>query len=392
VAGTVQVALLLNDPHLYGLAIGLQGEKAGGLAGLRCDVLYKKVSADVGVFRAELELPDSIRRLQLGAVSLTLGILVVEVYTNGDFRVDLGFPHDGDFSRGFTVEVLPFLGRGGIYFGKLSAVTSSRVPAISNGTFSPVIELGVGIAAGVGKEVKSGPLSGGAYVEVIAIFEGVFAWFNPAGGAAATEQYHWVGAMVAIHGKVYGQVELSVLKLSVTVEAYAEASIVMESHRATQFDLLAWVTVDAELTIAFIHVSLSFSARVELSFTVGEDSVAAERGAGQHRAAAAAGQHPAAAWPGAAPEAGAVARRRCGHPAGLGPGTEGLPRFPRQGQAHHAAGADPDRRAAGLVGQRPGQPRPAVPGGPDAARAPRRGGHRPATQLCAPRSAGHRRR
>lgn len=270
-ADAVQVALLFSDPQLYGLAIGLRGEKLAALAGLRFEILYKKVSADAGVFRTELELPEAVRRIQLGAVSLTIGTVVVEVFTNGDFRVDLGFPHRGDFSRSFTVEVLPFLGRGGVYFGKLGAATSSRVPAISNGTFQPVLELGLGLAVGVGKEIRAGVLSGGAYLEVVAIFEGVFAWFNPDSAATPAAQYHWISALVAIHGKLYGQVDLSVLKVAVTVEAWASATAILESYRATEFQLSARVDVRAELTIIFVQVSFTFSAAIDLAFTVGTD-------------------------------------------------------------------------------------------------------------------------
>ena len=65
-------------------------------------------------------------------------------YGSFNFLVDLGFPHGRDFTRSFDAMVFPFLGRGGIYFGVLNGETSRRVPAISNGTFSPVLELGIG--------------------------------------------------------------------------------------------------------------------------------------------------------------------------------------------------------------------------------------------------------
>ncbi|WP_432973878.1 hypothetical protein [Dactylosporangium sp. CA-233914] len=271
VAGLADIALVLADPDVYGLAVSLSGEKADAFAGLRFDVLYRKVSGNVGVFRAELELPESVRRFQLGAVSVTLGVLVVEVFTNGDFRVDLGFPHGGDFGRSFAFEVLPLLGRGGILVGKLDAATSGRVPAISNGTFSPVLELGIGFAVGIGKEFRAGPVSGGAYVEVVAIFDGVFAWFNPTDAGAPTDVYHWVSAVVGVHGKLYGQLDLSVLKVAVTIEAWAEASITLEAYRATDVQVSFSVEVNAELTIGTFTIPLSFSDSVPFGFTLGTD-------------------------------------------------------------------------------------------------------------------------
>jgi hypothetical protein len=274
IAGTVALGVVFNDPRLYGLAIGVSGEKAGALAGLSFEVLYKKISDDVGVFRVELRVPDAFRKIQLGAVSVTLGILVVEIYTDGSFLVDLGFPHQRDFTRSFTVEVTPFIGRGGIYFGVLSGEAATRVPAISNGTFAPVILLGVGLVIGVGKEFSAGPLSGGAFVEVIGIFEGVLAWFNPAGSQTATEPYYWVQAVVAIHGKVYGTVDFKVIQISVTIEAWAEVSVVLAAYRAALFRLSAKVRVSASVKIIFFWVSFSFEASVDLAFTVGSDQQA----------------------------------------------------------------------------------------------------------------------
>ena len=172
---TVDLGIIFNDPRLYGLYIALSGEKAGSTAaGLYFEILYKKITGSIGMFRIELQLPETFRHIEMGEeVSITLGIVVVEIYTNGNFKVDLGFPYQRDFSRSFTVQVFPFIGRGGIYFGVLNGDTSQQVPRITNGTFSPVIELGVGLSVGVGKEISVGPLSGGAYVEVEIIFMGV---------------------------------------------------------------------------------------------------------------------------------------------------------------------------------------------------------------------------
>ncbi|WP_405527290.1 hypothetical protein OG592_06250 [Streptomyces avidinii] len=268
---TLDLSFVFNDPRLYGLAVGLRGERAGSLAGLQFEILYKKISDDIGMFRVELRLPDAFRRIDFGAVSVTVGIVVVEVYTNGDFLVDLGFPHGRDFSRSFSVEVLPFVGRGGVYFGVLSGATSSRVPRVSNGTFAPVLELGVGLAVGVGKEVSYGPLSGGAYVEVLALFQGVLAWFNPTSSGSAPATYYWAQAVVGIHGKVYGRIDFKIVQVNVTIEAWAEASVELAAYRTTVFRLNVGVSVKASVKVLFITVSFSFSARIDVGFTVGHD-------------------------------------------------------------------------------------------------------------------------
>ena len=268
-ANTVDLGFLFNDPILYGLSIGLNGEKAGSLAGLRFEILYKKISDDVGMFRVELRLPDALRTFQIGIASLTLGTVVIEVYTNGNFKVDLGFPYNQDFSRSFAVQAYIFIGRGGVYFGLLDGVTSSQVPRISNGTFSPVLELGIGLAVGVGKEIRAGILGGGAYVEVQVIFQGVLGWFNPSSAGLPSAQYFRAQGIAALHGKVYGYVDFKVIKVSLSLEAYAQVSALFECYRPTEFTLKVSVRAEAKVKILFIKISFSFHVSLELSFTLG---------------------------------------------------------------------------------------------------------------------------
>ena len=128
-----------------------------------------------------------------------------------------------------TVQVFPFIGRGGIYFGVLNGTTSRRVPTIANGVFSPVLELGVALAVGLGKEVSIGPLSGGIYVEAEVIFEGVLAWFHPSSPSVREARYYRAQGIAALHGKLYGEVDFAVLKASVSIEAYAQVSVVFEA-------------------------------------------------------------------------------------------------------------------------------------------------------------------
>lgn len=268
---TLDAALVFNDPRVYGLSIGLRGDRAGPLAGLRFEILYRRLAGGIGMFRIELQLPETFRHIELGEVSLTLGIVVLEIYTNGSFKVDLGFPYERNFSRSFTVQVFPFIGRGGIYFGVLKGGTSRQVPAIANGTFSPVLELGIGLAVGVGKEISAGPLSGGVYVEVEAIFAGVLGWFNPSAEGAAVVRYHRAQAMVALHGKLYAEVDFVVVKASLTLDAYAQVSATFEAYKATHFELEVRVEAEAEVEILWWTVSFSFELELEVGFTVGED-------------------------------------------------------------------------------------------------------------------------
>jgi LysM repeat protein len=266
---TVDLAIIFNDPKLYGLSIALGGEKAGSLAGLRFEILYKKITDDIGMFRIEFQVPDMFRTIQLGVVSLTLGIIVIEIYTNGNFKIDLGFPYNQDFTRSFSLQATIFIGRGGFYFGLLNGDTSTQVPKISNGNFSPVIELGIGMSAGVGREIRAGILSGGAYVELQVIFQGVLAWFNPNNSGTPSATYFKCQGIAALHGKIYGSVDFVVVKVSVTLEAYAQISIIYECYQPMLIAMLVSVSAEASIKILFIRIHFSFSVKLEIEFTVG---------------------------------------------------------------------------------------------------------------------------
>lgn len=278
----VTLGVVLHDPDLYGLVVKLGGENAGTLKGLEFELLYKKVTNSIGVFRVRLQIPDAFRQIFLGPVSITLGIVTVDVFTNGNFVVDLGFPHGADFTPSFGVQAGPFIGSGGVYFGLLEGATSKRVPAITNGTFSPVLELGVGLAVGVGRTFEKGLLKAGAYVQVVAIVEGVLAWFRPTNAAAPAALYYWARGTAGIIGRVYGEVDFKIVRVRVNVEARALVTLELAAHRAAHVELDVGVSVEAKIKILFVTISYSFEMRLRESFTIGSDEAAPwTLGAGQ---------------------------------------------------------------------------------------------------------------
>ncbi|HYJ29057.1 MAG TPA: hypothetical protein VEW25_01790 [Allosphingosinicella sp.] len=272
VMDTVTVKLVMHDPDLYGVLIALAGPEAGSLSGFSFELLYKKVTDDIGVFHARLQVPDMFRRLDFGAVSITLGIITVDIFTNGNFKIDLGFPHARDFSVSFGLSYGPFLGKGGLYFGYLNGDTSTSVPAITNGTFSPVLELGIGLAVGVGREFSKGPLKAGAYIQVEIIFEGVLAWFHPKDASSSTAMYYWARGTAALVGKVYGTVDFKIISIDISFEAYATATVTLQAYRPTLIEMSVGVRVHASIKILFIRISFSFSTSLDISFTIGSAS------------------------------------------------------------------------------------------------------------------------
>ncbi|HWX43807.1 MAG TPA: hypothetical protein VNY52_00625 [Solirubrobacteraceae bacterium] len=271
---TVTLGLVLHDPDLYGVVVTLEGPRAGSLKGLEFELLYRKVTVDVGVFRVRLQVPTQFRQLDLGPVALTLGAITVEIFTNGNFSVDLGFPARRDFALSFGLQAGPFIGSGGIYFARLNGATSSRVPAVTNGRFDPVLELGVGLKMGVGRRVVKGALKAELSLQVVVIFEGVLGWFNPTNSAAGSALYYWAQGTAGIVGRLYGEVDFTVIRASLSVEAHAYATVTFTAHRATVLELDVGVDVNAEAEVMWCTVSFHFSMRLKESVTIGSDSVA----------------------------------------------------------------------------------------------------------------------
>ena len=220
---------MFNDPVLYGLRLALDGKRAGKLAGLEFEILYRKVSDNLGVFHIELKLPDALRKIQAGEANITLPIIDLDVYTNGDFLLDLGFPVGLDFSRSFQIDMIVWVGpipipvsaAAGLYFGVLSGATASQVPQVTNGSFAPVIVAGFGVEVGLGKSVSIGPLDAGFFAGFIGILEGVLAWFHPDSDPDSTAVYFKVIGTVGIQIHIWGTVNFAILQASLDINAYA---------------------------------------------------------------------------------------------------------------------------------------------------------------------------
>jgi LysM repeat protein len=272
VIGAISISAVFNDPTLYGVRIALSGDKVKSFSGLDFQILYKKITDTIGVYHIELTLPEAFRQLQFGVVSVTIPTVTIDIYTNGNFRIDMGFPVGLDFSQSFCVQAGPFIGYGGFYFAVLNGATSERVPKITNGTFSPVIEAGLAINVGLGRTFNKGILSAGVTVTMVAVIEGVFAWFNPNDTSVGSAQYYLIQGTAAIVGKLYGKVDFGIIQANVNVTAQAQVTLTIEAYKAIQIGLSIAVRVSVSVKIAFLRISFSFSMTLDLSFTIGSAS------------------------------------------------------------------------------------------------------------------------
>lgn len=94
---------------------------------LSIDLLYQKLADGVGLYSGELDLRKLVGQIDFGAVSVTLGMIGFEVYTDGGFLINLGFPEHVDYSRSYVAQAGIFIGRGGFYIGVTPGRAASDV-------------------------------------------------------------------------------------------------------------------------------------------------------------------------------------------------------------------------------------------------------------------------
>ncbi len=273
VMSTVSLMGVFNDPSLYGLRVALAGEKAKSLAGLSFEILYKKITDTIGVYHIELKLPDAMRQFEFGVFSITVPIINIDIYTNGNFRINCGFPVNLNFATSFCVQAWPFIGYGGFYFALLNGSTSEKVPQISNGNFSPVIEFGLALSLGLGKTINKGPLKAGFSLTVVAVLEGVLAWFNPNDNAVSSDMYYQIKGTAALVGKLFGSVNFVIIKAEVDVKASASVTLIAEAYEPILVKLEISVSVSVSVKILFIRIHFSFSMTLDMSFTIGSKGI-----------------------------------------------------------------------------------------------------------------------
>ena len=285
----IALQLVFNDPRLYGLRVKLDGDAAKVLKGLDFEVMYRQITDTLGVYQGEITLPDVMRYLSVGAYSLTLPVFGFAVYTNGDFLIDVGFPHNMDWSRSLTVQGIvypgiPVTGSAGFYFGELPAAATNKVPAADNGTFNPVVVFGFALQVGVGKSVQYGPLSAGFSITVVGVLEGVIAKWNPyparlelatRGSSDSQVQgayYFWLQGTVGIAGQLYGSVDFAIVKAQVNVSIGLYVQLTYESFVSLAISVIASVdvsvTVKVDLWLFSLNLHFSFSMRLKETFTL----------------------------------------------------------------------------------------------------------------------------
>lgn len=271
-----RLQVIFAEPVLYGANICVSASDQSPLAmfnGLEFELLYKKIGAKTGMFRAEFLMPERYRKFSLGIFEIQIGRICVEVYTNGSFYIDLGFPHGGDFSGSFGFSFSIYSGKGGIYFGALKGEAAKNVPEADNGSFSPVILLGVGLSVGLGRSFDFGIVKGGLSLMMTGIIEGVYAIFHKE-NSDEEAAYYKLSAVVGISGSVFLSVDFKIITVQANAALSVTCGLVLEAYRKSNVSLDVNLTVGASIKILFIKIRFSFTFHERIEFSFGEDTAA----------------------------------------------------------------------------------------------------------------------
>lgn len=253
--------VFLDGLNRYGLGVNLPN-----IANI--DVLYRKLSDGVGVFSAEIE--PQFRTLEMGAATVTLPIVGFDALTNGNWSINIGY-HGNDFSRGATVQLLPFLGSGGLRFGKLdwrssyvlNSPHSQNGPLIQRLKLDPVIEMSFAARVGIGKEYREGVFAAGITLSVYGIFEGALGRpTDPAFPNGAPCRYIKLAGTAGLLLEIFGAVNFAVVSAAVSIRMWVEVGLTLESWTPVVVHAEAGVSVYVRFVIARFKI---FGRRIEIA-------------------------------------------------------------------------------------------------------------------------------
>lgn len=289
IASIVALDLLVRDPDLYGARLAFGGDLTDN-PWFAIDIIYRKLSDDLGVYSVEIVPPPMIRQIQCGAASITIPCIRIDIYTDGGFNVDVGFPANRDFSRSCHVEIAIFTGGGGFYFGRLSGLGAKLIPNCKRDKvyrYDPVMQLGFGARLGIGRSFGNSVFYGTISLTVYSYLEGAQGRLRildqnahkqvpPAERPADT--FMVVSGSYGILGEIIAKIDFKIIKADVRIVAYAEVGVVLRTEDAIRLYFEVGVSVSVTVEIArfrifgktiVISISLSFSTTFHWETTAG---------------------------------------------------------------------------------------------------------------------------
>lgn len=266
IAQTVNAKLLyLEDNSCCGGRFELYGDKAGALKGLSAELSYSKLNSDLGVFRGRFTPPRALQNIRLGALEFSIGSMGVDIYSNGDFALDLGYPYDQNFQRSFSFRYGYFGGSAGIYLKKSTSSLTNDLAPLKNGYFTNVLQMGIGMRLRVGSTFNKSILSAEASLVMQGCFEGVYARWMPDNDTKGRDYYE-LKANVLFNGVIQGRVDFGIVGAAVSLSVRSAINLVLSSEKPMRADITVNVKANASIKICFVRVNFSFSLDAHLKF------------------------------------------------------------------------------------------------------------------------------
>jgi hypothetical protein len=287
----VDLQLVFDDPDFYGASIQVNPSNEAkptyldALAGLNAQITYRKINNTVGVYDASLILPASIKNIDYGFCKVELPLLAVQIYTDGGFLIDVGYPYNDDFSQSVNIFAGEYTGAGGFYFGRLSPQDAPPVPQVdpSKGSFGTLTEIGIGIQFGIYESFSSGPFSAQLSALIQGLLQGAYAPFYLYESTEhdlpkQPDDYYSIDAIVSVSGKLQGTVDFIIIKANVLVDIELTVNALAEAYKQTAIAITATLNVDLSVTIdmCLFTITKSFSFIYDLNYQalLGSDSSA----------------------------------------------------------------------------------------------------------------------
>ncbi|GAA4850839.1 hypothetical protein [Algivirga pacifica] len=270
---------VFNDPDLYGIHLELKKI-------IDFDILYKKLSDKLGVYSLEFELPPEFRNIEAGGIAWTLPNLGVDIFTNGDFKIDIGYPRkSGDWSRSCLMQLRPFVGWVGFYITRLRTASLSLFGKYQSEVEDCLIlQTGMAFRVGLGGYIDKGVFYVGASISVYGILEGAFA-FKPDEGALdqfLPDHFALAGRVGAI-AELVGYINFRITKVSVHVILRVEFGLTLYVINGKLQEVPMYIEGSVRVRVRFtiscfkifrkkicIRVTLSYHSRVRFNYILGK--------------------------------------------------------------------------------------------------------------------------
>ncbi len=276
IADVVRVQLLYLEDYTYcGGRFELYGDNAGALKGLCAELSYSRVKGALGVFSGKFKPSESMRRIPLGAMIFYVGNIEAQIYSNGDFYLDFGYPYEKDFSRSFAFQYGIFNGSGGVYLKKISAAQAGSLPDLPQRYFTNVLSMGIGMKLRLGYDYNGKVFKAQAALVMQGFFEGLYARKQPKKNT--DNEYYKLAAGVMFTGTIQGKVDFGIIGAAVNIYVNAAMNLTISSDKPLEADIRFEVKAQASVKVVFVRVKFSFSLSTKMHFSFASKNVLQEQ-------------------------------------------------------------------------------------------------------------------